>query len=956
MKTTIFAFLMLFAANLAAQTFSIEGKITDDTGTPLPGAHVALQYPWGDDVQAVVSEPSGRFKMTKVEKGGYKIKVSFLGFEPFLKEVTLTDRDVNLGTLQLAAGSTVLQEVEVKERIPMANQQGDTVQFNADAFKVMKDANAQELLEKMPTVTVEGGQVKAQGDNIQQVLVDGKPFFGNDPTAALRNLPAEVIDKIQIFDQQSEQSQFTGFNDGSTTKTINIVTKKGMNNGQFGKIYAGYGYEDKYQAGGNFNFFDGDRRISLIGMTNNINIQNFSIDDILGATGSGGSMRLRGGGFGGGRPPGGGGGRGGRSFGGGGSLGDFLVQPQGGIATTHAFGINYSDKWGKKLEVTGSYFFNKSKSDAESLINRQFVDEEGFGEVYAESSVSNSDNINHRANFRIEYQLDSANSFVFRPRVTWQMNEGASITLGRTDLDGSLLNKADNFYNSDFDGLNFNSSLLWRHKFSKPRRTFSVDVSSGYAPKKGESSLQSNNAYFFPPPALLDTLDQRSSLDVNSWNLASNFEYTEPVGENAQLSLNYRASYQQEESDKSTFDYNEATSSYNLLNLPLTNVFSNDYFTQSAGTGYSYNKGRDLNLSLRANFQWAKLVNDQTYPFQREFDQTFYNVLPSATLRYNFNQQRNIRISYRTNTDLPSIEQLQNVVDNSNPLQLKTGNPNLDQSFQHNLFMRYQATNPEKSTVFFAMIGGSLTSNYIANSTYLANSGSPLFDSLDVQPGAQITQPVNLDGHRSVRSFITYGVPIKPIKSNLNFNLSWNYTRTPGSVNDQINYADNHTFGAGFTLASNISDKVDFTLAARPSWSRVNNSLQTTSNTEYLSNAASLRFNWIIIEGFVLRTDLTSQVYTGLSESFNQNYWLWNLGIGKKIFKNERGEITLAVNDLLKQNQNISRSVTETYIEDSRTNALQRFFMLSFTYNLRHFNTGKESTRSQERREWEGRF
>ena len=227
-------------------------------------------------------------------------------------------------------------------------------------------------------------------------------------------------------------------------------------------------------------------------------------------------------------------------------------------------------------------------------------------------------------------------------------------------------------------------------------------------------------------------------------------------------------------------------------------------------------------VMARASYQYATLMNDQTFPQTLETEQTFSNLLPFAMLRWDINgRQKNMRVFYRTNTDLPSIEQLQNVVDNSNPLQLQVGNPNLKQAYSHSLFVRYQATNTEKSTVFFAMLGGSLTNNHIANGTYLANSGHPIFDELEVQRGAQVTQPVNLDGYRSLRSYLTYGVPVKPIKSNLNMDLSWNFSRTPGLLNDEQNFANTHTFGTGLTLSSNISDKLDFTIAGRPSYSRV---------------------------------------------------------------------------------------------------------------------------------------
>jgi uncharacterized membrane protein YgcG len=929
---------------LTAQTFSISGKVKDDTGQPAIGATVSLQHPWGEPVSGTSSGANGAFVFTGVGKGGYNIVVSMLGFKNFKKQVTLSSSDVQLGDLTLEADPLVLGAVDINSTVPTAQQKGDTIEFNSAAFKVMKDAGADELVEKLPSVTMENGTLKAQGENVTQVLVDGKQFFGNDPTAALKNLPAEVIDKIQIFDQQSDQSQFTGFSDGNTTKTINIVTKTGMRNGQFGKVYAGYGYEDKYQAGGNINVFDGNRRISFIGMTNNINAQNFSAEDILGVMGSGGN-RPRGGGGRGGRQ---GGGRSGS--GGSGSAGDFLVRPSGGIATTHAFGVNFTDKWGEKTDINASYFFNDSRNNSEESTLRQFLNNGEPAEIYAENSGSSTKNLNHRFNARIEFSLDSFNTLMWRPRLTVQKNDGLTSSLGETTLDNALLSRTDNRYNSALTGVNFNNTLLWRHKFARKGRTVSLDFSSGYAPKNGNSALQSTDSYFFGQP-VFDTLDQRARLDVSSWNVSGNAEYTEPLGENGQLLLNYRTSYQQESSDKRTYDFFTGTQDYTSLNETLSNVFSNDYTTQQTGAGYNFSKGRDLNFNFRTNLQWADLSNDKTFPQPAQFNQTFFNVLPSAMLRYNIDKTHNIRLFYRTNTQLPAVEQLQDVVNNSNPLQLSVGNPNLKQSFQQNLFLRFQSSNPETSATFFGMIGGGLTGDHIASATYLANSDDPILDQYDVQPGAQLTRPVNLDGYRSLRSFISYGRPVNWIKTNVNLDFSYNYSRTPGLLNNALNFANSHTVGVGVTFASNISDKVDFTISARPSWNKVANTLQSGSNTEYLSQNSRLKFNWIVVEGFVLRTDLTHTLYSGLSDNFNQNYWLWNLGIGKKILKNDRGEITLAINDLLNQNRNITRNVTETYVEDLQSNALRQFVMLSFTYNLRNFNTGKQAAPERMREE-----
>ncbi len=921
-------FSLLTAFTVVAQSNMIFGKVTNENEQALASAHVLLTNNDTGEEFTNVTDPTGRFRFRQLADGIYTLKVSFLGYREFTRQITTTGRPMSAGDIVLKEGDVELEGVEIEDLVPQAIQKGDTTQFNADAFKTLPDANAEDLVKKMPTVTTENGKVQAQGEDVKEVLVDGRPFFGNDPTAALRNLPAEVIDKIQIFDKQSDQSQFTGFDDGNTSKTINIITRKDMRNGQFGQVYAGYGYEDRYRAGGNINLFNKDQRISFIGQSNNINQQNFATEDLLGVVGS----NSRRGGF---RGRGGGRGRGGRG-GGGASVNDFLVDQQGGIAQTHAIGLNYTDEWGEKFEISGSYFFNRSDTDADELIDRTFVDNEEVSETYEEENFTNTKNTNHRINMRLEYDIDSFNSIIMRPRLSIQQNKGTSTTFGQTNLGATLLNQTDNTYSSDLSGIDFSNNLLWRHRFKKRRRTLSFNLGTTYSDKNGESFLNSRNGFYENRPRF-DTLDQRSDLDIVGWSGSASVYYTEPIGKMGMLMANYRASYREDDSAKETFDFDEATDDYSNLNEPLSNTFRNEYFTQSIGAGYNYRK-RNFMFMFRANVQRAELTNQQLLPIETgERSQKFDAFLPFAMIRYGKSRANNLRIFYRTNTDQPSIEQLQNVVDNSNPLQLSVGNPDLDQSYSHRLFLRYSNTNPQKSTVFFALVGGSFTDNRIVNSTYLTESDAPIFDELRLEEGAQLTRPVNMDGYWDSRVFLTYGFPLRKIKSNLNTNISFNHARIPGLIDEQENFSNNSTAGLGLVLSSNISDRVDFTLSSKSNYNVVTNTLQGNLNTEFFNQNSSVQLNWLLGKGIIFRTDVNHQFYDGLSEDFDQNFVLWNIGIGKKLFKNDRGELFLSVFDLLKENNSVNRQVTEVFVEDTETQVLQRYIMLTFTYNVRHF-------------------
>ncbi|HKH61854.1 MAG TPA: carboxypeptidase regulatory-like domain-containing protein, partial [Flavitalea sp.] len=395
MSRLIFGLLIIFGSATQAQTYSIKGLLQDKTDKlPLSGATIKLTVQNDSTNQRnTISGRDGIFELTELIPQTYVLKITSIGHEIDSQVVVLTDSSKDLGIIAISKQAKLLEEVTIKAATPPVKQKADTLEYSANAFKVNPDANAEDMVKKMPGVTVDKGTVTAQGEQVRKVTIDGREFFGDDATAALRNLPAQVIDKIQVFDRMSDQAQFTGFDDGSATKSLNIVTKADMRNGQFGRLYAGYGTDDRYSAGGNVSFFKGNRRISLVGLSNNINQQNFSTQDLLGVT----SSQNRGGqGRGGGGPRGGGGGRGGGGpRGGGGGFGggnsdNFLVGQQNGISKTNSFGINFSDLWSKKFEISGSYFFNNNANSNREVSTREYFGSIDSIRVDNERSLSDS--------------------------------------------------------------------------------------------------------------------------------------------------------------------------------------------------------------------------------------------------------------------------------------------------------------------------------------------------------------------------------------------------------------------------------------------------------------------------------------------------------------------------------------------------------------------------------------
>ena len=937
----VFTLLLLFTVTASAQTFKLDGVVIDaEDHTTMPGAYVGLSY-LADSSQStgMQTDTAGRFSFPGLPPAGYTLEIKYLGYKTTVLRPKITTGDKHLGNILLVKNPTTFKDVQIVAKEDRVKQKADTSEYNANAFKVNPDASAEDLVAKMPGITSNNGTVTAHGETVQQVYVDGKEFFGQDATLALKNLPAEVIDKVQVFDKWSDQAQFTGFDDGNSQKAINIVTKKNRRNGVFGKLYAGYGYltDHTYSVGGSVNWFNGDRRLSVIGMSNNVNIQNFSTQDILGVIGTATARQGNGMGGGGGRGGGGGGG-------GGAAASNFLVGQTPGISTTSSAGLNYVDTWGKKkkVKVVGSYFFNLTKNANTTLLTRQYFNAGDSSDYYMENDQTQSRNINHRINLRVEYALDTMNKLIFTPKFNLQQNNQTLNQFGQTTIEQVVpISQSQTIYASRNFGYNLSGDILYQHKFKRPRRTISSDISSAYNYKASHSTLNSLNYYSENRDSVW--LNQTSPTLSNSYTLGANIAYTEPVGKTGILQFNYTPSNQWSNSNQSTNNYDSVTDAYSRLDTALSNQYTDIYMTQKGGATYrnAIRKGSKMfNFSVGVNGQYALLTGTQVFPDAYNTNRTFYNVLPNAMFSFKTDSGTSLRVFYRTSTNPPSIAQLQSVINNSNPLLLSTGNPLLKQSYTHSLLIRYGLTNKKKATSLFAFATASYTQNGISSSTFIAGRDTLLANNVLLNKGSQITSPVNLSGAISGSAFLNYGFPIEKIKCNMNLTGGLSYNRSPGLLNNLTNQSSTYNVNGGFVLGSNISEKIDFTLSYTGSYNIVNNTLQQTGNNNYFNHTASLKFNWLFYKGFVFNTSLQNTLYEGISQGFNVDVYLWNLALGYKFLKDQSLEIRASVNDVLNQNTGISRTVTGTYVEDDRTQVLKRYLLLTATYTLKYYKKG----------------
>ena len=857
----------------------------------------------------------GEFSLANVPYGDYRLMVTHVNYHNVNKYFTINEanKNIDLPNIEVSDKNKVLEEVVVMAEAPPVTLIGDTVQYNAGSFKTKPNAVVEDLLKRMPGIQVEkDGTVKAQGQEVKRVLVDGKEFFGTDPKIATKNLPADAVDKVQVYDKQSDMAQLTGFDDGQSEKTINLKLKKDKKKGVFGKVNAGGGTEGRYQGRFNVNSFKGARQMSVIGMGNNTNAEGFSFMDILNFTG--GMSQLGGGG--------------------GGininiSSNDPLASSMGGgnnnsINTSWAGGANYNNIIGTKMEVQSNYFYNRYNPVTEQKLSRQYILPDS---TYFYNQNSRTDNLSnsHRFNLTYDYLIDSLNSIKFTPTLSLQNSNNHSTSAYET-LSEQLLRSnrgiSDNF--SASDGYNFNGTLLYRKKFRKKGRTFSFSAGTTLNNSDGNGELESVNEFYNKQGNLVktDSINQHSDFESEVRGYNTRAVYTEPIFKRSLLEFSVSKNESRSVSDKITYDYNKSSGKHDIVNPLLTNNYENVYGTKTAGIRLRTQK-KKYNYSFGLTWQNADLEGTIKSGIKDSvITKSFYNILPNARFQYNFTRFKNLQLDYRASTNQPSVSQLQPIPDISNPLNIKLGNPNLKQEFTHRINANYTGMNPFRNKSFFWFSSYSFTNNKIVN-----------FDVVD-SFGRKLTTPVNVDGVYNLSNDISVGWPLRFMKATLNFNTGVGYSKTIQFINTNRNNIYNISFDPSVEVSKSFKDKIDLTLRGGVTYNKAKYSLQSSLNNNYLTQDYSIDAGWQLPKNFYLSTDFTYTISSKRSEGFNAKVPLWNASFSKLFLKFNRGEMKISVHDLLNENQAIVRTTNSNYIEDQSNRVLKRFYLLSFTYSL----------------------
>ncbi|MBS1564245.1 MAG: TonB-dependent receptor, partial [Bacteroidetes bacterium] len=661
------------------------------------------------------------------------------------------------------------------------------------------------------------------------------------------------------------------------------------------------------------NSFKGARQLSAIGMANNTNAEGFSFMDMMNFTGELNRMRQSGSG----------------------TLNltlnsdDPMASLVGsnnnnGLKTIWGGGLNYNNIIGTKTDFTSNYFYNRYNPQQQSTIQRQyFLPDSSY--FYNQRSFSDNLNNSHRLNLSADIRLDSFHSIKISPSIGYQETRNSSSSDYQTlTLDKQLA--IDGFRNnySSGHGTNFRNDLLFRKKFHRRGRSFSLSLQTSFNSSDNNGSLLSVNHFLNRNPSLspYDSINQRSSSTgkLNSYNLRA--VYTEPIFKKSLLEFSAGRSNTSSNSDKITYDYNRQNDKYDQLNNALTNHYENEYGYTTAGLRFRTQQ-KSFSLSGGVNWQQAELQGKIIAGTKDSLiSKTFRNLLPTLRFKYDFTRYRNLMINYQTLTNQPTMTQLQPVPDISDPLNIKEGNPDLKQEFTHSVQLNFTSVNPFRNKNFFAFFNLMETQNKIVN-----------YDVIDTL-GVKRTRPVNVDGVFVATGTFSLGLPIRFIKGNVNFRTNMTYNKSKQFVNKAPNTISTTSIGPEVRFDIYPSDKIDFSLSAGLNYYKSDYSLQPSLNTNYISQQFEGDFNWQLPAHFFFNTGFTYTINSQRAAGFNGRVPLWNAAFSRQFLRFNRGELKLSVYDLLNQNVGISRTSNQNYIEDSRIVNLQRFFMLTFTYSL----------------------
>ncbi|MDX1905807.1 MAG: TonB-dependent receptor [Bacteroidia bacterium] len=916
MKPSLLLFLIWFAWGFRAhaQVMTLTGAVTDSSQAPIAGATVVLLRQ-ADSVLASFgsTHASGQFSLRRVQPGSYVLQISLTGYSSYRAPLALAagTTTFNLPPVVLYPTDYTLGTVDIEaEQSPILFKK-DTLEYNTGAFPTQPNASVEDLLKKLPGIEVDAdGTVKAQGETVQRVLVDGKEFFGQDPKIATRNLQAEAVKKVQVFDKKSDAAEFTGIDDGQREKTINLELKEDRKKGTFGNVSGGYGTADRFTFKGNVNRFRPGLQLSGIGMLNNVNQQGFTFQDYFQMMG------------------------GMRSIGGGraiirldGSDANATGLPltnssASGFVTTGSGGLNLNYDISPKTSLSTSYFASGvQRIEDETVYREQIAGTSPF--TTDEHNTQDNRWYNHRLTSTLRHE-DSVQQLTLRLRLGWNETDRTSLSDRTvTSPEGLLQNTSSTTQTQTGTRGDGQLSLNYQRKLSSNGRNIGVEGTlEGLFNRQAVDYTALNTLYPKSGSAITDSLHQDQSQEEEQLVYGATVTYTEPLKKWGYLQLSYGYEQTEDVVDRQVYDLIPDRT----LNTSLTNIYERLYAYQR--TGASVYRSRGKNTWRAGTYLQRSDLTGDLISLQDTISRQFTNILPSLSYTRQFANTHELEVEYTTRVNEPSLTQLQPVIDNSDPLNLYAGNPELRPEYAHNLRVNHHLFDQFSFMSLFSMLQVTYTEHKIVEATTI--------DSLF----RQIRTPVNVDQDVQVTGFSSFSTPVRPLKIRLSLNANATYNRGIAYVNAVDNTVNRLTASGTLQADNRKKDKVDLSGGVTLSLSRAAYSTSTTANRtfvnqQYFADAVLRPYpNWS------LRSRLSWNIYGGQTFEANPSVALLSAGVTRYLYK-QRIALELSGNDLLNQNQGISREASLTYVEETRTVSLARYFMLTLTYNLAGANADK---------------
>lgn len=864
------------------------------------------------------TDAEGSFVIKNVKPGKYVLMTTHPYFADLLDEITIKDEPTQLGTVSLTSKSKLLQEVIVKSGSPIKIK-GDTTIYTADSFKVSANANVEELLKKLPGIQVDkSGAIKAMGETVEKILVDGEEFFGDDPGMAVKNLRADAVKEVQVFDKKSDQAEFTGIDDGKTKKTINLKLKDDKKKGYFGKVDAAGGpqktIDDRYNTNTMLSSFKGKRKFSGYVLNGNTGQDGLSWQDTekfggdndnmsMSVDDDGGVMMMM--------------------WRGGSSDDEPYVNTDNGYITNLNAGVQYSNKWNDKQTLNFSPKYNSQiYTNGRTNFTQTLLGDSALNDNAVTTTNVNRHNFKNSASYEIK--IDTNNTLKISARANFYKTESEelrnSVSTGKF---GTLKNSSSRNLQTSSEKQAFSGTVLFKHKFKKARRTLSINSDWNLMNTDASNYLQSQNqSYLNGLPSFNQVLNQMKDNDKSTQNISTRFVYTEPLSKKYSLELGHEILFNVGQNDQITYTYNPVSKGYDVMVDSLSNRFDQSIVINKPSFKLNYS-GKKIKYNLGSGFGLTHFnLTDKS--FNKDYIRNYTNFFPAATFTYSYKSNHSLRINYNGNTTQPTINQLQPLRNNNDYYNQYIGNPNLKPSFSNSVNISHNSYNFLKDRWTYQSFYVSSTSNAIGNSR-----------TINIDSGKTVTQPININGNYYINFWSGIGFKVKKIDTRFNVNPNLSYSRMADVVNGITNYSKTMAAGMQVYMSKSKDKKYDISVSNSIDYNSTK-STQYNSTINYITNRASVEGTLYIKKVWSLSSDIafynrqkTPQFTNNLS---NQ---IWNARM-QRTFKKDEFTAYILVKDILNQNVGIERNFYSNTLSEERNDRLKRYFMVGFAWNFKN--------------------